>query len=95
MSPHQEPWLPARAPSSPWQGTRPAMAPETTIGAASPVGGQGEDLGTTEEAKVKNATAATARSLTERRGPTAVKPWLKIPSGMQRQFPPVKPFKPG
>jgi len=49
-----------------------AMTPESMIGAASPVGGQGEDLGTTEEAKVKNALAATARSLTERRGPTAV-----------------------
>jgi membrane-bound serine protease (ClpP class) len=49
-----------------------SMAPKTMIGAASPVGGQGEDLGTTEEAKVKNATAAAARSLTERRGPTAV-----------------------
>jgi membrane-bound serine protease (ClpP class) len=49
-----------------------SMAPKTMIGAASPVGGQGEDLGTTEEAKVKNATAAAARSLTERRGPAAV-----------------------
>jgi membrane-bound serine protease (ClpP class) len=49
-----------------------SMAPNTMIGAASPVGGQGEDLGTTEEAKVKNATAAAARSLTERRGPAAV-----------------------
>jgi len=49
-----------------------SMAPNTMIGAASPVGGQGEDLETTEEAKVKNATAAAARSLTERRGPTAV-----------------------
>jgi len=49
-----------------------SMAPQTMIGAASPVGGQGEDLGTTEEAKVKNATAAAARSLTERRGPAAV-----------------------
>jgi membrane-bound serine protease (ClpP class) len=48
-----------------------AMAPATTIGAASPVGSQGEDLGTTMEAKVKNETAATARSLTERRGEAA------------------------
>jgi len=53
-------------------GQASAMAPETMIGAASPVGSQGENLGTTEEAKVKNALAATARSLTERRGPTAV-----------------------
>ena len=49
-----------------------AMAPKTTIGAASPVGSQGEDLGSTMEAKVKNTLAATARSLTERRGPEAV-----------------------
>ncbi len=49
-----------------------AMAPNTTIGAASPVGSQGENLPTTEELKVKNATAATARSLTQRRGPTAM-----------------------
>jgi membrane-bound serine protease (ClpP class) len=49
-----------------------AMAPNTTIGAASPVGSQGENLPTTEELKVKNALAATARTLTERRGPTAV-----------------------
>jgi membrane-bound serine protease (ClpP class) len=49
-----------------------AMAPKTTIGAASPVGSQGEDLGSTMEAKVKNTLSATARSLTERRGPEAV-----------------------
>ena len=48
-----------------------AMAPTATIGAASPVGGQGENLQSVEEAKVKNETAATARSLTERRGATA------------------------
>ena len=48
-----------------------AMAPTSTIGAASPVGSQGENLPTTEEAKVKNETAATARSLTERRGTAA------------------------
>ncbi len=49
-----------------------AMAPNTTIGAASPVGGQGENLPTTEELKAKNAMSATVRTLTERRGPTAV-----------------------
>lgn len=49
-----------------------AMAPETMIGAASPVGGQGEDLGETIAAKEKNALKATARSLAERRGPEAV-----------------------
>jgi membrane-bound serine protease (ClpP class) len=48
-----------------------SMAPNTTIGAASPVGSQGENLPTTEELKVKNALSATARSLTQRRGPTA------------------------
>jgi membrane-bound serine protease (ClpP class) len=50
-----------------------AMAPETTIGAASPVGPEGEDLGQTMEAKVKNILKATVRSLAERRGEQAVK----------------------
>jgi membrane-bound serine protease (ClpP class) len=49
------------------------MAPETAIGAASPVGGQGEDLSETLEAKAKEITKATVRSLAERRGPEAVK----------------------
>jgi membrane-bound serine protease (ClpP class) len=49
-----------------------AMAPETAIGAASPVGGQGEDLGTTIEAKQKEILRATARSLAGNRGPEAV-----------------------
>ena len=49
-----------------------AMAPETAIGAASPVGSQGEDLGETMEAKEKNILKATVRSLAERRGPEAV-----------------------
>ena len=49
-----------------------AMAPETMIGAASPVGAQGEDLGETMLAKEKNALKASARSLAERRGPQAV-----------------------
>lgn len=49
-----------------------AMAPETAIGAASPVGGQGEDLGETMEAKTKNITKATVRSLAERRGEEAI-----------------------
>lgn len=42
-----------------------AMAPETAIGAASPVGAQGEDLGETLQAKEKNILKATMRSLTE------------------------------
>jgi membrane-bound serine protease (ClpP class) len=50
-----------------------AMAPDTAIGAASPVGSQGEDIGTTEETKVKEILKATVRSLTERRPPQAVK----------------------
>lgn len=50
-----------------------AMAPETTIGAASPVGPEGEDLGQTMEAKVKNMLKATVRTLAERRGPEALR----------------------
>lgn len=49
-----------------------AMAPETAIGAASPVGSEGQDLGETMEAKAKNILKATVRSLAERRGPEAV-----------------------
>jgi membrane-bound serine protease (ClpP class) len=49
-----------------------AMAPETVIGAASPVGGQGEDLGETMETKLKEAFKAQVRSLAERRGEEAV-----------------------
>lgn len=49
-----------------------AMTPETAIGAASPVGMEGEDLGETMEAKVKNLLKATVRSLAERRGPEAI-----------------------
>lgn len=49
-----------------------AMAPETVIGAASPVGGQGEDLAETLEAKAKNITKAVVRALAERRGEEAI-----------------------
>ena len=49
-----------------------AMAPETAIGAASPVGSQGEDLSTTEQTKVTEIMKATVRSLAERRSPQAV-----------------------
>ncbi len=49
-----------------------AMAPETAIGAASPVGGQGEDLSETLQAKAKEITKATVRALAERRGIEAV-----------------------
>jgi membrane-bound serine protease (ClpP class) len=48
------------------------MAPETAIGAASPVGSQGENLGTTEQAKATEIMKATVRSLAARRGPEAV-----------------------
>ncbi|MEI8131801.1 MAG: nodulation protein NfeD [Leptolinea sp.] len=50
-----------------------AMAPETAIGAASPVGGNGEDIGVTMETKVKEMLKATVRSLAARRGEKAVK----------------------
>jgi membrane-bound serine protease (ClpP class) len=48
------------------------MAPGTTIGAASPVGSQGEDLGETMESKLKEDLKAQVRALTERRGEEAV-----------------------
>jgi membrane-bound serine protease (ClpP class) len=49
-----------------------AMAPETVMGAASPVSSEGQDLGETMEAKAKNILKATVRSLAERRGEKAV-----------------------
>jgi membrane-bound serine protease (ClpP class) len=49
-----------------------AMAPETIIGAASPVDQSGQDLSQTEQAKLKNALEATADTLTSRRNPQAV-----------------------
>ena len=49
-----------------------AMAPQTIIGAASPVGGQGEDLGETMKAKEMEALTATVRTYTARRGEEAV-----------------------
>lgn len=49
-----------------------AMAPQTAIGAASPVGGEGEDLGETMEAKEKNILKALVRSLAEERGEEAI-----------------------
>jgi membrane-bound serine protease (ClpP class) len=50
-----------------------AMAPETIIGAASPIGGSGEDLATTARAKEEEALKAIVRTLAERRGEEAVK----------------------
>jgi membrane-bound serine protease (ClpP class) len=49
-----------------------AMAPETAIGAASPVGSQGEDLNQTLAAKEKEILRALVRSLTEDRPAEAV-----------------------
>ncbi len=49
-----------------------AMAPETAIGAASPVGMQGEDLEETLEAKAVEILKATVRSLASHRGQEAV-----------------------
>lgn len=49
-----------------------AMASETAIGAASPVGGQGEDLGETIETKQKEILKATVRSLASGRGEDAI-----------------------
>jgi len=49
-----------------------AMAPETIIGAASPVGGQGEDLSETLKAKEIEALKATVRTLGEHRSDKAI-----------------------
>ncbi len=49
-----------------------AMAPETIIGAASPVGGQGEDLTETMKAKEIEALKATVRTLAENRSEKAI-----------------------
>jgi membrane-bound serine protease (ClpP class) len=48
-----------------------AMAPETVIGAASPVGSSGEELGETAARKTIEDLKATVRGLTERRGEEA------------------------
>jgi membrane-bound serine protease (ClpP class) len=50
-----------------------AMAPETIIGAASPIDSQGQDLGTTAKAKETEALKALVRSIAERRSPEAIK----------------------
>jgi membrane-bound serine protease (ClpP class) len=49
-----------------------AMAPETAIGASSPVGGSGENLESTLEAKQKEILKAKARTLVTQRGAEAV-----------------------
>ena len=49
-----------------------AMSPTSIIGAASPVGAQGEDIAATEDTKIKEALKATARSLATDRGSEAI-----------------------
>ena len=49
-----------------------AMAPQTIIGAASPVGSQGEDLGETIETKLKEAIKAQVRTLAAGRPAEAI-----------------------
>lgn len=49
-----------------------AMAPNTIIGAASPVGAQGEDIESTEAIKTKEALKATVRTLAADRGAAAI-----------------------
>jgi membrane-bound serine protease (ClpP class) len=49
-----------------------AMAPDTAIGASSPISAQGEDLNETAQAKAEEYLSAQARSLAERRGDEAV-----------------------
>ena len=53
-------------------GRASAMAPETVIGAASPVGSQGEDLGSTIESKLKEDLKAKVRALAAYRPPEAI-----------------------
>lgn len=50
-----------------------AMAPETMIGAASPVGGSGEDIGETMASKVKETMKALARDLAADRSADAIR----------------------
>lgn len=49
-----------------------AMAPGSSIGAASPVGSGGQDVGETMEAKIVNILSADIENLAERRGEEAV-----------------------
>src|SRR5258707_8160165 len=53
-------------------GDAAAMAPETVIGAASPVGSQGQNLDTTEATKLKEALKAEGRTLAAQRPPAAI-----------------------
>jgi membrane-bound serine protease (ClpP class) len=49
-----------------------AMAPETAIGASSPISGSGDDLDTTSETKAKEISKATIRPLVKPRGEEAL-----------------------
>ncbi len=49
-----------------------AMAPDSTTGAASPVGSSGQDLSQTEADKTKNFMKAQVRSLAEQRGESVI-----------------------
>ncbi len=49
-----------------------AMAPNTTIGAASPINSDGSDINETAQAKAENILLADIRGLVERRGEVAV-----------------------
>ncbi|HRV90685.1 MAG TPA: nodulation protein NfeD [Anaerolineae bacterium] len=53
-----------------------AMAPNTSIGAASPVGGSGEDIDDTMRSKVENMLIADMKGLTDRRGEEAIE-WVE------------------
>ena len=53
-----------------------AMAPNTSIGAASPVGGSGEDIDDTLRSKIENVLVADMKGLTDRRGEEAVE-WVQ------------------
>ncbi|NJN83538.1 MAG: hypothetical protein HC802_15480 [Caldilineaceae bacterium] len=64
-----------------------SMAPGASIGAASPVGSGGEDVGETMEAKVKNILSADIENLAERRGeerPAGPLPRSKMPKPRPR-----------
>lgn len=50
-----------------------AMAPETAIGAASPISGEGQDLDSTADIKAKEVLRALARTLAEPRGAAAIR----------------------
>lgn len=49
-----------------------AMAPETIIGAASPIDSSGQDLDATEKAKTEEALKALVRSIANQRSPEAI-----------------------